>query len=182
MKTKQEQFEQLFKESRTKLYNVAYNITKNRENAEEVLQDAYVKAWKKFDSYDSEKKFINWMTTIVRNAGIDANRLRNKNVSTFSINSIFVNNDKDSSQNLQLDVEDKSSDLYAMLENKELMKNIYESVAKLPADLQIVMIPFMEGQTYTEISDSSNLALTTVRARVHRGKKILRSSINIANF
>jgi RNA polymerase sigma-70 factor (ECF subfamily) len=182
MKTKQEQFEQLFKESRSKLYNVAYNMTKNRENAEEVLQEAYVKAWKNFGSYDPEKKFTNWMTTIIRNAGIDANRLRNKNVSTFSINSIFVNNDKDSSQNLQLDVEDKSSDLYAMLENKELMKNIYESVAKLPADLQIVMIPFMEGQTYTEISDSSNLALTTVRARVHRGKKILRNSIIIANF
>ena len=68
------------------------------------------------------------------------------------------------------------------MKNKDLIKNIYESVAKLPADLQLVMIPFMEGQTYMQISDSSNLALTTVRARVHRGKKILRNSIIIANF
>lgn len=182
MKTKQEQFEQLFKESRSKLYNVAYNMTKNRENAEEVLQEAYVKAWKNFGSYDPEKKFTNWMTTIIRNAGIDASRSRNKNVSSFSLSHVFVNNDKDSNQILELDIEDKSADLYTMLENKDLIKNIYESVAKLPADLQLVMIPFMEGQTYMQISDSSNLALTTVRARVHRGKKILRNSIIIANF
>jgi RNA polymerase sigma-70 factor (ECF subfamily) len=182
MKTNKEHFEQLFKESRVKLYSVAYNITKNREDAEEVLQDAYLKAWKKFDSYDPEKKFTNWMTTIIRNASIDANRFLNKNVSAFSVNNIFVNTDKDSGQNLELDLEDKSADLSAIVENQDLIKNIYESVAKLPTDLQIVMIPFMKGHTYSEISDFSNLALTTVRSRVHRGKKILRSWINIANF
>lgn len=185
MKTKQENFEALFELSKAKLFNVAYSVVRNREAAEDVLQDAYIKAWKKFDEYDSDKKFTNWMTTIVRNAGIDYNRLKAKHASTYSLNSISSQLTGDKSQIMSLDVEDKSQDVVKQVERIELINEIYQSIADLPDDLKVVMLPFFDNQSYEEIAVSEKLPLTTVRARVHRAKQILRKSINpelLANF
>jgi RNA polymerase sigma-70 factor (ECF subfamily) len=185
MKTKQEKFELLFKQSQSKLYTVAFNVVRNKEVAEEVLQEAYIKAWKKFDDYDPGKKFENWMITIVKNAGIDANRANSKNFKTYSLNNISSQMSGDKQQKLSLDVVDKSADLSKMMESKELIQYIYNSVDNLPEELKVVMVPFIEGQSYNEISDSSNLAITTVRTRVHRAKKILRDTFKYeksANF
>jgi|APCry1669188970_1035186.scaffolds.fasta_scaffold22562_2 RNA polymerase sigma-70 factor (ECF subfamily) len=173
---KREAFDKLFKESKAKLYNVAFNVVKNQSIAEEVLQDAYLKAWRNFDQYDSNKKFINWMTTIVHNAGIDTTRQRPKNTQVYSLNSISSQLNGDKNQVLSLDAEDKSFDLYKTVENKEFIERIVNSINEMSEDLKVVMIPFVEGQSYDEISNSSSLALTTVRARVHRGKQILRKS------
>lgn len=173
---KHEAFDKLFKESKAKLYNVAYNVVKNQSIAEEVLQEAYVKAWKNFDQYDTNKRFVNWMTTIVHNAGIDANRQKPKNIHVYSINSISTQLNGDKRQSLSLDVEDKNADSHKLVERNELIERIMDSVLKMPQDLQVVMVPLMEGQSYADIAEESKLALTTVRARVHRGKQILRKT------
>lgn len=180
MNTKHKQFTDLFNGSKNKLYNVAYGVVMNKEVAEDVLQDSFIKAWRKFDEYDHSKKFINWMSTIVKNAAIDYKRSASKQSYAYSLDAITSS--LDNSQTMSFDVEDKQANLYEIYEKKEFMKSLSNMIDDLPEDLKLVMIPFIQGQTYDEISRQSKLSLTTVRARVHRAKKILRNSYDSANF
>jgi RNA polymerase sigma-70 factor (ECF subfamily) len=176
MNNKEERFKKLFDSSRAKLINVAYGVVKNRELAEDVLQDAYIKAWKKFDEYDQSKKFINWMTTIVTNAGIDFNRSRAKYRNTYSLNSVQNYHIGDKGNKTAPDFVDKSTDIQKQIEKAEMIGAVKESINQLPNDLRDIMILFFEGNSYTEISEITKYNLNTVRARVHRAKKILRKT------
>jgi|APCry1669189440_1035222.scaffolds.fasta_scaffold00113_6 RNA polymerase sigma-70 factor, ECF subfamily len=175
MNDKQKQFNNLFMDSKKKLYNVAFGVVMNKEKAEDVLQDAYVKAWRKFDDYDNDKKFINWMAKIVKNAAIDCKRSMSKHsiVSSLSASASQTNNGKN--QERFLDVVDKKLDLFELYEKKELANFIIKSVGKLPKDLQIVIMPFLDGYSHDEISKITGLSITTVRSRVHSAKKIIRN-------
>lgn len=180
--TKKEQFDKLYYNNKSKLFNVAFSVTKNKESAEDVLLDAFVKAWKKFDEYDASKKFINWMTTIVKNTAIDFSRKKSKENNTYSFNNNTYININDNKTITSLDLEDTKFDLYKNFERKESINSLYTTINNLPEDLRIVMIPFFDNFSYDEISESTSLTIATVRARVHKAKKILRETLNYENF
>lgn len=181
-KNTEEKFKRLFDESRAKLMNVAYSVVKNHDLAEDVLQDAYIKAWKNFDEYDSSKKFLNWMTTIVRNTGIDALRARKRPV----VSTLPISRDSGDQNTLaDVDFTDRSCDLEKQLIQQETLSEIYGLITDLPDDLSDIMKLMFAGQTYQEIADDIDMPLSTVRAKVHRAKKILRKTaktLNIVNF
>lgn len=184
MEKNQYYFERLFTESKNKLYSVAFNVVRNREMAEDVLQDAYIKAWNRFEDYNPDKKFVNWMTTIVRNTGIDAKRSNTRQVSAVSMD--CVNNSSEKHNNkMTKDIVDKSQDLDKYLENKELYEEVYSLLEQLPADLRDVLLLLNDRKSYSEISEITNESVGTVRSRIHKAKKILRNSIQakqISNF
>lgn len=180
--TKKENFVQLFNESKSRLYNVAYGVVKNKELAEDVLQDAYVKAWRKFDEYDSNKKFINWMTTIVTNAGIDQNRSKNRRITAYSLS---TPNNVYSDSKSEVDFEDKSANIQNYIERKETIAEVKELMNSLPVDLKQIMVYLFEGHSYLDISKMTGSNMSTVRAKAHRAKKILRKnskSLDLTTF
>jgi RNA polymerase sigma-70 factor (ECF subfamily) len=178
--TNREKFEKLYKQSRSKLYGIALSVARDADLANDVLQLAYLKAWRNFDEYDQNKKFLNWMTTIVRNAGIDQTRQKKKHNLAFSIDSLT--NPTDDNKYQEMYIEDKSSDIMQNYERKELMQAIQKEISKMPEELKLVFIPFVKGLTYEEISQETNVTLATVRARVHRAKQILRNNENLENL
>jgi len=180
--TKKEQFDKLFRANKTTLYNVAFSVTKNRESAEDVLLDSFIKAWKKFDQYDATKKFGNWMTTIVKNTAIDHNRKNQKKSNTMSFDNLVSTNNNNKQKLTYYDVKDKNCDLAKNLERQESLDLLNNTIRNLPEELQIVMIPFVENYSYNEISESTSLTVATVRARVHKAKKILRQTLKYENF
>jgi len=178
--TDKEKFEKLCKQSRNKLYGVALSVVRDPELANDVLQAAYIKAWRKFDEFDQNKKFINWMTTIVKNAGIDQTRIKKKHSVAFSIDNLSTFADDNKFQEMY--IEDKSSDLVKNYEKHELIQALKQAVKSMPQDLKDVMIPFMRGLSYEEISIETNVTLATVRARVHRAKQLLRKNQDLLIF
>lgn len=178
--TNREKFEKLYKQYRSKLYGIALSVARDADLANDVLQLAYLKAWRNFDEYDQNKKFLNWMTTIVRNAGIDQTRQKKKHNLAFSIDSLT--NPTDDNKYQEMYIEDKSSDIMQNYERKELMQAIQKEISKMPEELKLVFIPFVKGLTYEEISQETNVTLATVRARVHRAKQILRNNENLENL
>lgn len=189
MKTKQEQFNQLFAESKAKLYSIAFSYLRHRERAEEALQNSYIKAWKKFDSYDPEKKFLNWMTTIVRNTSLDAIRdskkikHRDQDMQCTWQSFVNLNGGLNSDENFIYRVtecEDKelSSNPQLALENQELLENVHEATENLPESIKAVMIPYIEGYTLREISSASKLTQKVIKQRILEGQQILRNTVS----
>ena len=80
----QQEFERLFQRSRRRAYNLAYRLTGNAADAEDVTQDAYVRAWHNFETYDANRSFEGWLFRIITNRVIDMRR-RQKRVPMYSL-------------------------------------------------------------------------------------------------
>ena len=134
------------------LFSVINVLVKNREEAEDVLQEVFVKIWKNIDSYhESKGRFYTWILNIARNTSIDKLRSKNfnnsqKNLSTDN----FVNHFEDSSK----------------LVDKMDTIGLQEFVKRLkPKCIQIIDLLFFKGYTQQEASDELAIPLGTVKTQ-----------------
>ena len=134
------------------LFAVINVLVKNREEAEDVLQDVFVKIWKNIDSYhESKGRFYTWILNIARNTSID--KLRSKN---------FNNSQKNLSSDNFVHLFDDSNKLV----NKIDTIGIQEFVKKLkPKCIQLLDLLFFKGFTQQEASEELEIPLGTVKTQ-----------------
>ena len=140
------------------LYGVAFKVVKDEDLAQDVVQESFVKIWKKSDSYDPTKaKLFTWLFRITRNTAID--KLRSVNTKT----------DKE----IQIDV----SDVYNLGEQaiRPEFLDIKENLEKIEAKYRIVLDAlFFEGMTQQEASDELDIPLGTIKSRLKIGLREMR--------
>lgn len=147
------------------LFGVIYNLIRNTEEAEDVLQEVFVKIWKNIDSYNESKgRLYTWMLNIARNTSID--KLRSKN---------FNNSQKNlSSDNFVHVLEDSSQ-----VTNRIDAIGIKEFIMKLkPKCVQIIDLLFFKGYTQQEASDELEIPLGTVKTNNRNCMNELRKMIH----
>ena len=134
------------------LFAVINTLVKNREEAEDVLQEVFVKIWKNIDSYhESKGRFYTWIVNIARNTSID--KLRSKN---------FNNSQKNLSSDNFVNLLDDSNKLV----NKIDTIGIKEFVKKLkPKCIEIIDLLFFKGYTQQEASEELAIPLGTVKTQ-----------------
>ncbi|UOK41310.1 MULTISPECIES: RNA polymerase sigma factor [Flavobacterium] len=134
------------------LFGVIYNLIKDKEEAEDVLQDVFVKIWKNIETYNENKgRFYTWILNIARNSAID--KLRSKN---------FINNQK----NLSADNFVHILDDPAKASNKIDAIGLHEFVKKLkPRCIQLIDLLFFKGYTQQEAADELEIPLGTVKTQ-----------------
>jgi RNA polymerase sigma-70 factor (ECF subfamily) len=147
------------------LYGIIFNLIKDKEEAEDVLQEVFVKIWKNIDTYNTSKgRLYTWMLNIARNASID--KLRSKN---------FNNNQKNlSTDNFVHILDDNSKTI-----NKIDAIGIKEFIKKLkPKCIQLIDLLFFKGYTQQEASDELEIPLGTVKTQNRNCMNELRLMIN----
>lgn len=134
------------------LFSVIYNLIRDHEEAEDILQETFVKIWKNIDSYDESKgRFYTWILNISRNASID--RLRSKG---------FNNRQKNLSSDNFVHLLDDSNKLNHKIDTI----GIKEFVKKLkPKCIQILDLLFFKGYTQQEASEELQIPLGTVKTQ-----------------
>ena len=149
------------------LYGVIYNLIRNTEEAEDVLQEVFVKIWKNIDSYNESKgRLYTWMLNIARNTAID--KLRSKG---------YNNNLK----NLTTDNFVHLLDHSAGMNNKIDMIGIQEFVKKLkPKCIKIIDLLFFKGFTQQEASDELDIPLGTVKTQNRNCIQELRTLLQVS--
>lgn len=145
-------FEYLFKSYHESIFGVAFNILKNKELAEEVTQDVFLKVWNNIDSYSSKKgRLFTWMLNITRNAAID--KIRSKDFSKSKLNLGIDNFTYKLQDN---DTEESKID-------SEGLKNI---IGKLKGKcIKIIDYIYFRGYTQKEVSDELDIPLGTIKTR-----------------
>lgn len=147
------------------LYGIIFNLIKDKEEAEDVLQEVFVKIWKNIDTYNTSKgRLYTWMLNIARNTSID--KLRSKN---------FNNNQKNlSTDNFVHILDDNSKTI-----NKIDAIGIKEFIKKLkPKCIQLIDLLFFKGYTQQEASDELEIPLGTVKTQNRNCMNELRLMIN----
>ena len=139
------------------LYGIAHKVVKDDELAQDVLQESFIKIWKKADTYDSSKaKLFTWLFRITRNTAID--KLRS------------INNKAD--KEVQMDVSDVYKVGVDSIKPEHL--DIQENLDKIePKYREVLEALFFEGMTQQEASEELDIPLGTIKSRLKIGLREL---------
>lgn len=158
-------FTLLYENYSKSLFGIIYNLVKNKEEAEDVLQDVFYKIWNNIEQYNENKgRLYTWMVNIARNTTID--RLRSKG---------YNNSQKNQNvDNFVYMLEDNSKTI-----NKIDAIGINEFIKKLkPKCIQLIELLFFKGYTQQETSDELEIPLGTVKTNNRNCMNDLRLMLN----
>jgi RNA polymerase sigma-70 factor (ECF subfamily) len=149
-----------------KLFAYLYRLIGSREEAEDLLQDVFIKAFKNMQSYDAERKFSSWIYRIAHNEAI--NYIKRRSLKRFiSWEDITTTKDKLISNS----AEDGADKLWL---RKEAIGEVDEAMNKLPIKYkQVLLLRYYSENSYEEISEILQKPVNTVGTLINRAKKKL---------
>lgn len=154
-------FEQLFRLCRDPVFRLAYRFTGNRDDAEDLTQDIFVKVFEHIGSFRCESSFATWLYRLAVNTCLNFKR--------------------DAKPAESLGVADELEDTESpevIWERVELQREIEAEIAALPTPLRVAFVlVVLEGMPYRDAAQILNLSIDAIRMRVSRARQILRERL-----
>lgn len=157
-------FEKLYQMYSDSMHGVIYNIVRDHHIAEEVMQDVFIKAWHKSDSYDSKKgRFFTWLLNIARNAAIDKTRSK-----------AFKNSKKNLKAEFFVDILESNENLGNKMDAIAIGKYVKALGEKCK---KIIEFLYFKGYTQKETSEELDIPIGTIKTRNRNCIKDLRAMV-----
>ena len=152
------------------LYNTAYRMTRNSEDAEDLVQETYLKAYKYYDKFKEGTNFKAWLFKILKNTFINSYRKRQSE----PLKSDFADIEDAFETQVSEEVTAKAKNPEQELLEDVLDEDVQRALEELPDDYRMaVILADLEGFSYKEISEILEVPLGTVMSRLYRGRKLL---------
>ena len=160
-------FDELVTRYQTRLLNFIYRTVGDRERAEDLVQEVFIRIYRHLHRFDQTKKFSTWAYTIASN--LAKNELRNRSRNPLVLfQTIKRNWDAD---HRPLQFEDSSSRPDDLFRKRHLRELVEQSVSQLPEHHRVVFVlRELEGKTYEEIAEITGCNLGTVKSRLNRAR------------
>ncbi|MFB0527049.1 MAG: RNA polymerase sigma factor [bacterium] len=169
-------FEELVKRYEKKIYNLAYRIMGNREDASDVLQETFLQAFKKLASFKGKARFSTWLYRIAVNICLMKKR-KGKRMETVSLDIPILTKKEDEIKRELRD--DWSESPLATLENEEVKKNLSKAIDSLPEEYRTVfLLRGLNGLSNEEVANVLKISLPAVKSRLHRARLFLRDKLS----
>jgi RNA polymerase sigma-70 factor (ECF subfamily) len=166
-------FESLMRTYYKRIYNVAYRMTGNAQDAEDLVQEAFMRAYRSFSSYKPGLPFQNWIYRIMSNLHIDRFRKQSK-LRTVSLDARIPQDEG----HVTFEIPDWTDNPEQAALAQELAEAIQTGLAQLPANFRMaVVLVDIEGLSYEETAEVMGTSIGTVRSRVFRGRQIVRDRV-----
>jgi len=144
------------------VFNIAYKIVRHREDAEEIAQDAFVKAYQSLRSFKGESKFSTWLYRIVYNASVSHTRKRH-----YEFREIDERVMSDTTEDEILEDLDR-------LDSNDQSRMVNKAINQLPPDESaLVTLFYMDENSIDDISNITGLSVSNVKVKLHRIRKKL---------
>lgn len=161
-------FEALMRSSHRQAYSLAYRLSGNAVEAEDLVQETYIRAYRFFHKYDTALPFTSWLYRIMTNAHIDSVRRRTR-LRTTSLDQMGQEGSG------SWDVPDYQSSPDRQMLHDSLDEPLQLAIALMTPEFRTaVLLADVEGLAYEEIAEVMRTSVGTVRSRIHRGRKQLR--------
>lgn len=161
-------FETLVLSYEKNVYNLALRMVKNPEDASDMAQEAFIRAYNSLASFRGESKFSVWLYRIVSNVCLDFLRSRSRHPTV----SLSVENDE--GEETELDIPDESQSPEALLERRLTRDSVRRGLDALSEEYrQILLLREIQGLSYDEIAETLSMELGTVKSRIFRARKKL---------
>lgn len=171
-KGNQEAFSELMDIYKDKVYHIVYRMLGNVHEAQDVSQEAFLRAFMNIDSYDTNRKFSTWLFRIATNLAID--RLRKKKPNFHLEDQVAGTEDLTYYSQFSSD-EELPEDQVVQWEMQEWVQ---EEIMQLPPKYRsAIILKYLEDLSLKEIGEILNLPVATVKTRIHRGREALRKRL-----
>ena len=158
------------------VFSLVYRMVRDRELAEDLAQETFVKALNAIESYRPEFKFSSWIFKIANNAAID--QLRRRELDTLSLDGSPHAETPEAIEATALQIGDRQETALEEVEARELGGEIEVAIARLrPEYRSCILLRHVEGRPYEEIAEILGLPLGTVKTYIHRARNELRLSL-----
>lgn len=178
----QSAFETLVARHSGHAYQIAYSFLNSKEDAEEVVQDAFVRIYRNLMNFRGDAEFTTWMYRIVTNLCNNKyrwNKVRSigKNI---SIDAPLETSASSGSGSLKLDLPDDRMQPDKQVAFNELREKLDKAMAELPESYrEAVMLRNVQDLDYEQIAAMLNCAVGTVKSRINRGRELLRQALDL---
>ena len=173
-------YRELIRRYERPVFSLVFRMVRDRELAEDLAQDTFVKVLQHIDRYRPEFKFSSWLFKIANNVAID--HLRRRQLDTVSIDGSPYAATTDAAQDSALDVASKGESALDLIEARELGSAIERAIASLrPEYRSCILLRHVEDRSYEEIAATLDLPLGTVKTYIHRARQELRRALEHVN-
>ncbi|MFZ5517162.1 MAG: sigma-70 family RNA polymerase sigma factor [Candidatus Zhuqueibacterota bacterium] len=172
LKGDQQAYKQILLRYRNPLYNLLYRMVHNKMETEDLVQEAFIKAFASLASFNDEYAFSTWLYKIAINNCID--HFRKRKLKTFSLDKPISSKDGE----IHREFPDAGNRPDKTLLTKEKDKLIEDAIQSLPEKYRIsIILRHNEDKSYEEISQILNIPLGTVKARIFRAREMLKRQL-----
>ena len=156
------------------LYNTAYRMTRNAEDAEDLVQESYLKAYKYYDKFQEGTNFKAWLFKILKNTFINSYRRRQARPPQSDFAEIEESFETQVSDEVKRRIKSPEEELLEGV----LDEDVQRALDDLPTDYRMaVVLADLENFSYKEIAEILELPVGTVMSRLYRGRKLLEASM-----
>ncbi|MET3574428.1 RNA polymerase sigma factor SigW [Bhargavaea ullalensis] len=172
LKGDQSAFEEIVSLYQNRLYQVCYRMLGNRHEAEDITQEAFIRAYINLHTFDQKRKFSTWLYRIATNLCID--RIRKKKPDAFLDAPVPGTEGLDHYSSIAHDSPLPEEEV----ERMELQDRVQYEIGRLPDKYRsAIVLRYIEELPLQEISEILELPLGTVKTRIHRGREALRKQM-----
>ncbi|MBM4188409.1 MAG: sigma-70 family RNA polymerase sigma factor [Gemmatimonadetes bacterium] len=169
----EEAYRELIRRYERPVFSLIFRMVRNRELAEDLSQETFVKVLNAVQSYRPEFKFSSWVFKIANNAAID--HIRKRELDTLSLEGSPHADTPELIEATALQISERGESQLDEVANRELGGTIERAIEVLrPEYRACIMLRHVEGRTYEEIAEILNLPLGTVKTYIHRARNELR--------
>lgn len=167
-------FDALVKKYTPKLYGMVYNMTANKEDTHDLLQDIFTKAFTSLENFRGQSSFYTWIYTIATNKTLNFLKKRNRRI-TYSLDDV-----ESGIQNDPIFIDDTHyANPLRQLNIQQLQKKLNEALQKLSKNHRAVVTLFdIQGLSHSQIAKILNVSEGTVRSRLHYAHRQLRKLLS----
>ncbi len=169
-----EAFEQLIESCQKKVFNIAYKMIGNYDDANELAQEVFLKAFRSIKKFKGDSLFSTWIYKVTANVCLDEIRRRKKRIVLSLDEDIELN---DGEVKRQIPDSSPTPDLEA--ETNEIKDAVNKSIQELPDDYKsVIILRDIQGFSYDEISTIVNCPEGTVKSRINRARQALKKILS----
>ena len=161
-------YELLVKEYEKNVYNLALRMVGNSEDAADMSQEAFIKAYNSLTSFRGDSKFSVWLYRIVSNVCLDYLRSRGRR------QTVSLSTENDDGEDVEIDIADETQSPERLLDRRLTRDAVRRGLAALPPEhRQLLLLREIQGLSYDEIADALGIEAGTVKSRIFRARKKL---------
>lgn len=167
-------FDRLIHKYRERVFGVIYNMTSNREDAADLTQDAFIKAFQSINRFQGQSSFFTWLYRIAINSTLT--HLRKNRLRTFFSLEKVDENDRQSAEVIEALTDTSGAERDTFV--RELQERLNEALQKLSIKHRTVVTLFeIDGLSHQEIAEIMKCSVGTVRSRLHYAKQLLQAEL-----
>lgn len=170
-------FRELLRRYERPVFSLVYRMVRDRTTAEDLAQEAFIRAFNAIGSYNPSYKFSNWIFKIANNHTID--HLRKRRLDTVSIHGSPHAATEEEASRSRVVLESGDESPLELIEHRELGGQIEAAIGELREVYRaVVLLRHVEGRAYEEIAEILDLPLGTVKTYLHRARSELKAKLS----